>query len=56
MQASIKRAWTQWMVVPHDGQRGGLAVASKKAAIALCERNGWEIINDQQSSKQSKGE
>lgn len=39
MTAEIKRAWTQWMVVPHDGRRGGIAVASKRDGEELCHKN-----------------
>ncbi len=46
MTAVIKRAWTQWMVVPQDGRRGGIAVASRKAGVELCRKNGWVILDE----------
>jgi hypothetical protein len=41
MNATIGKAWTQWFVAPHDGGRGGIAVASKREALALCKARGW---------------
>ncbi len=43
--ATIKRAWTQWFVVV-DGEPGGIAMASKKAAEEYCRKNGYAIKHE----------
>lgn len=45
MQAEIKRAWSQWFVIPQDGGRGGIAVASHAEGVELCKARNWEVID-----------
>jgi hypothetical protein len=44
--AEIKCAWGCWFVVPHDGHRGGIAVASYKDGLKFCEERGWRVVKE----------
>lgn len=46
MKADIKQFAGQWFVCPRNGLRGGLVVASKAAALAMCAVRGWEPVMD----------